>query len=167
MVRRNALIRRLASVETLGCVTVICSDKTGTLTRNEMTVTDIVTGSTHYRVTGAGYSPEGEFIVASPTRSLTADTSHSNNGKIDPANEPDLRLALTIGLWCNNARLERSSRNGKHFEIFGDPTEGALLVAARKAKLERNGRVSLVDELPFDSDRKLMSVMIDDSHELG
>ena len=156
MVRRNALIRRLASVETLGCVTVICSDKTGTLTRNEMTVTDIITGSTHYRVTGAGYSPEGEFI------SLT-DSLHRDNGKVVPENEPDLRLALTIGLWCNNARLERSSRNGKHFEIFGDPTEGALLVAARKANLERNGQVSLVNELPFDSDRKLMSVMVDDS----
>jgi Ca2+-transporting ATPase len=149
MVKRNALIRRLASVETLGSVTVICSDKTGTLTRNEMTVTEIVTGSQHYRVTGGGYAPEGEFMAES-------------SGRADPQTEPELALALKIGLWCNNSQLEPPDESDGRWRIVGDPTEGALTVAARKAGLERNSEHTLVHEIPFDSERKLMSTVVRD-----
>ncbi len=147
MVKRNALIRRLASVETLGSVTVICSDKTGTLTRNEMTVTEIVTASQHYRVTGSGYAPEGEFMSES-------------SGRADPQTEPELALALKIGLWCNDSQLEPPDESDGRWRIVGDPTEGALMVAAGKAGLKRNSGHTIVHEIPFDSHRKLMSAVV-------
>jgi P-type Ca2+ transporter type 2C len=147
MVKRNALIRRLASVETLGSVTVICSDKTGTLTRNEMTVTEIVTASENYRVTGSGYAPEGEFMAES-------------SGRVDPRTEPELLLALQVGLWCNNSQLEPPDESDGRWRIVGDPTEGALVVVAGKAGLKRNSAHTIVHEIPFDSQRKLMSAVV-------
>jgi Ca2+-transporting ATPase len=145
MVKRNALIRRLASVETLGAVTVICSDKTGTLTRNEMTVTEVVAGGRSYRVTGSGYTPEGEFLLP-------------NEEPVSPQADPDLAQALRIGLWCNNARLEPPEDEDPRWHVLGDPTEGALIVAAHKAGL-RKPDGEAINELPFDSKRKLMSVV--------
>ena len=145
MVKRNALIRRLASVETLGAVTVICSDKTGTLTRNEMTVTEIVTGAQHYEVTGSGYAPEGKFVAAD------GDSAEDDRG---------LALALGIGLWCNNSELEPPDEEEERWRVVGDPTEGALVVAARKAGLQRDSDHTVVHEIPFDSARKLMSVVV-------
>lgn len=155
MVKRNALVRKLPSVETLGSVTVICSDKTGTLTRNEMTVQEIQIGNARYRVSGTGYLPHGEFQRVSDDGHLT---SHESN---DAAKDVDLRLALTIGTWCNSARLVVSKRGGQDWQVIGDPTEGSLIVAARKAGIDRtisNKRV--LYELPFDSTRKAMSVAI-------
>ena len=135
MVKRNALIRRLASVETLGSVTVICSDKTGTLTRNEMTVTEIVTGTGRYRVTGTGYRPDGEFVAlaARPKEMI-------ESRPVSPRDDPDLAMTLTIGSWCNNARLEASSDHDERWRILGDPTEGALIVAAKKTPGPRKCR---------------------------
>ncbi len=146
MVKRNALIRHLASVETLGSVTVICSDKTGTLTRNEMTVTEIATATQHYFITGSGYAPEGEFMVDSVPANLPQD--------------PELALALKIGLWCNNSQLEPPNETDGRWRIVGDPTEGALIVAARKAGLGRDPADVIANEIPFDSERKLMSVVM-------
>ncbi len=151
MVKRHALIRRLASVETLGSVTVICSDKTGTLTRNEMTATEIVTASEHYRITGSGYVPEGEFL-----------------GNSGPAAQPlpaELARALQIGLWCNLSQLEPPDEKDGRWRIVGDPTEGALVVAARKAGLQRDPADVILHEIPFDSERKLMSIVVQDAHE--
>jgi Ca2+-transporting ATPase len=155
MVKRHALIRRLASVETLGSVTVICSDKTGTLTRNEMTVTEIVTGTRHYKVTGTGYAPRGEFVALAPEANRTVESR-----PVNLRDEPDLATALTIGIWCNNARLQAPGDQDEHWHIIGDPTEGALVVAAKKAGLERNSDRTVVHETPFDSQRKLMSVVV-------
>jgi P-type Ca2+ transporter type 2C len=153
MVKRNALIRRLSSVETLGSVTVICSDKTGTLTRNEMTVTEIFAGARHYRVTGTGYVPEGRFV--------RFNASHEGN-PVDPQNESVMTQALKIGLWCNNSQLKKSAQNNDGWQIVGDPTEAALVVAARKAGLKRDSDHSIVHEIPFASERKLMSVIVQD-----
>jgi Ca2+-transporting ATPase len=151
MVKRNALIRRLASVETLGAVTVICSDKTGTLTRNEMTVTEIVAGARRYRVTGSGYAPEGKFVTLN---------SSERNKPVDMQNEPALTMALRIGLWCNNSQLKAPTQNDERWQIVGDPTEGALVVAARKAGIRRDSDHTVVHEIPFDPERKLMSVVV-------
>ncbi|HEY4997608.1 MAG TPA: HAD-IC family P-type ATPase, partial [Usitatibacter sp.] len=140
MVKRNALIRRLASVETLGSVTVICSDKTGTLTRNEMTVTEIITATEHYRITGSGYMPEGEFM--------------GNSGPAVRPLEAALARALQVGLWCNNSQLAPPDENDGRWRIVGDPTEGALVVAARKAGLQRDPADVILHEIPFDSERK-------------
>ena len=152
MVKRNALIRRLASVETLGSVTVICSDKTGTLTRNEMTVTEVIAGGHHYRVSGNGYAPKGEFV---------RQNSRHEEKPVSPEVDPALIQALKIGLWCNNAQLQETASNGGLWEIVGDPTEGALVVLARKGGIQRDADHTVVHEIPFDSTRKLMSVVVE------
>jgi len=142
MVKRNALIRQLPAVETLGCTNMICSDKTGTLTKNEMTVREIYANSTLIKITGEGYTPKGEFI-------------HASSELLDTRN---IELLLKIGALCNDSRLNHNER----WEIFGDPTEGALLVSAeklglKKTNLEKN--FPRIDEIPFDSERKCMTTI--------
>jgi P-type Ca2+ transporter type 2C len=151
MARHNALIRRLPSVETLGAVTVICSDKTGTLTRNEMTAREIEAGGQLFEVTGGGYEPTGEFRRKSPEGATQP---------VRPREEPDLLQALTVGAWCSHAQISSAARSASKWELIGDPTEGALVVAAMKAgivTLDREQRIVL--EIPFSSDRKAMSVV--------
>ena len=150
MIKRHALIRKLPAVETLGCATVICSDKTGTLTQNEMTVVQGWTAGRRFRVTGEGYAPRGQF---------------SADGKLlDVRADPDAALLLHGALLCNDAKLEeRSDEAGKSsWQIIGDPTEGAMAVVAMKGGFER-GRLETalprVQEIPFDSDRKRMTTI--------
>ncbi len=138
MAKRNAIIRKLPAVETLGSATVICSDKTGTITRGEMTVQKIYT-DTVIEVTGSGYLPEGEF--------------YKDDVKIDSLQDAHLKQLLIVGMLCNNSHLEH---NGE-WRIIGDPTEGALLVAAKKANI--NEQYSRIVELPFDSERRLMTTL--------
>jgi Ca2+-transporting ATPase len=140
MVKRNALIRRLPAVETLGSTTVICSDKTGTLTKGEMTVLRVYAGESDYEVTGAGYEPSGEFL--------------QDNRGIDPAQDSTLYETLTAGLLCNNATLEKAEEG---YKILGDPTEGALLVSAAKAGLTQG--IRRLDEIPFESEHQLMATL--------
>jgi P-type Ca2+ transporter type 2C len=145
MVRRHVLIRKLPSVETLGCATVICSDKTGTLTKNEMTVRAVWTSRQAFEVTGTGYEPEGKFLA--------------EGGAVGPEHHPDLMKTLDAGVLCNNARLARE--NGR-LAVFGDPTEIAILSAAAKAGVWKSGReqdLEFVEEIPFDSDRKKMTIV--------
>ncbi|MCA9093035.1 MAG: cation-translocating P-type ATPase [Planctomycetaceae bacterium] len=146
--KRNALVRKLPSVETLGSVTVICSDKTGTLTRNEMTVREIVTGSKHYHLSGIGYAPHGEFRLDKASE------------PVSPADNPDLIQALTIASRCNSAAVH-PREDSDDWQVVGDPTEGALIVAALKAGIPPDPNShELVHEIPFDSDRKAMSVVL-------
>lgn len=154
MLRRNAIVRKLPSVETLGCTTYICTDKTGTLTQNKMTVTELFADGEAWEITGSGYEPKGEFL--------------QKGRKKDPLKEDALRRFLEASVLCNNAALssrhEGKSRTGD-WEIHGDPTEGALLVLAAKAglwkkDLEQSWKKEW--ELPFDSDRKRMSILYRD-----
>ena len=143
MSKRNALVRKMPAVETLGCTTVICSDKTGTLTKGEMTVRKIFTGGRAIEVTGAGYEPKGEF----------------KGSEIDIKNSKSLQLLLQGGLLCSDAVLEE--KEGK-WMIKGDPTEGALVVAAVKAGLhETEMRLEnpRIEEIPFSSERKRMTTI--------
>jgi Ca2+-transporting ATPase len=117
--KRNAIVRRLPAVETLGCTTVICSDKTGTLTKNEMTIRQIYTGGRQIEVGGVGYDPAGAFTI--------------NSQPLDPASDPTLKRMLMSGMLCNDANLVQT--NGA-WRIKGDPTEGAFVVAAAKAKFD-------------------------------
>jgi len=145
MARRNALMRKMPAVETLGCTTVICSDKTGTLTKGEMTVRKIFTGGSLIEVTGAGYAPQGEF---------------RGSDIINVGSQP-LQLLLQGGLLCSDAILEE--KDGKWF-IKGDPTEGALVVVAAKSGLHpRETRLEnpRIEEIPFSSDRKRMTTIHD------
>ncbi|MBP6086825.1 MAG: cation-translocating P-type ATPase [Pelolinea sp.] len=146
MVKRHALIRRLASVETLGSATVICSDKTGTLTQNAMTVTRIWVDGKEIEITGGGYSPEGEFRL--------------DGRKVDINEIKGVGTALWVGTLNNDAQLEEIKGDGaKQFRIVGDPTEGSILVAAAKAGVlasELNKAYPRVGEIPFDSERKRM-----------
>jgi Ca2+-transporting ATPase len=149
MVKRNAIIRKLPDVETLGCATIICSDKTGTLTQNKMQVTTLYfpSGST-ITVTGNGYEPVGEFY-------------NTANDKVDP-NDAHLQLLLRIGALCNDALLQQSENpeQGGEWNIAGDPTEGALVVLTAKAggwKTELETEYPRISEIPFDSERKRMS----------
>ncbi len=151
MARRNVIVRHLAAVETLGSANVIASDKTGTLTRNEMTVRTLVTASGAVVFSGTGYAPTGE---------LTREAG----GAIDGALRLEVDRALAIADRANNASLQ--SRDGR-WTIAGDPTEAALVVAARKAGLagaDLEARFARVAELPFSSERKLMSTVHRDEH---
>ncbi len=149
MVKRHSIIKKLHAVETLGSVTVICSDKTGTLTQNEMTVTKIYTNGKMYSVSGEGYRPSGEFTVEDAT--------------VEPGADAHLRKLLTIGVLCNDARLEETQGNKegeRGWRILGDPTEGALVVAAAKAGIlpeDLEKAMPRLQEIPFDSDRKRMT----------
>lgn len=145
MAKRRAIIRKLPAVETLGSTTVICSDKTGTLTENQMTVREVVAGGIAYPVSGNGYAPEGEI-------------GGRRLGNEAPP-EPALRETLLAAALCNDAGL---FKEGRHWQISGDPTEAALLVAARKAGLDEHTLLSLYprqDELPFDSARQYMATL--------
>ena len=149
MAKKNAIIRRLPEVETLGSTTVICTDKTGTLTTGEMTLREIRT----YRkieVTGAGYDPSGQFI--------------SQGAKLEPTEE-DLARILKIGVHANNSAIERA--NGG-WRVVGDPTEGALIVAAKKAGIldKIKDSSSRFIEYPFDSERMRMTT-VDEVHKEG
>ena len=136
--RVKALVRKLPAVETLGSATVICSDKTGTLTCNEMNVREIYAGGQAYRLSAEGrFTREGELVNAEQIK--------------------DLALSLRIGLLCNNSRLQRGSKN----MLLGDPTEVALLVSAQKAGLSDKG-YSRLGEIPFESARRVMSVLAED-----
>ena len=149
MARRNALIRKLPSVETLGSVTVICSDKTGTLTRNEMTVREIYAGDHFYRLMDKRF-------VEQPS---TSDTNHLQSHSDRRA---ALDLLLRIAANCNNAEIQ-FGEHGKIAQIVGEPTESALLVAAAHEHIHVKLRDrKIVDEIPFDSDRKMMSIMLAD-----
>jgi P-type Ca2+ transporter type 2C len=145
MVRRHCLIRKLPSVETLGCTSVICTDKTGTLTKNEMTVQVAYQAGEYFTITGIGYEPSGDFL--------------HDEKKILPAEYPGLIRLLTGSVLCNGARL---TRDGAGYHIVGDPTEGALLTAAAKAGLHKQAleaEYPFFEELPFDSDRKQMTIV--------
>lgn len=147
MSKRNALVHRLPSVETLGCTTVICTDKTGTLTQNEMSVRSIWVNNTFVDVIGTGYNPDGNFEV--------------NHITINPKDISELLIALKIGVLCNNAELHQTHNHLKNWSIAGDPTEGALLAVAGKANLfkqDLENKNPLLSEIPFDSDRKRMSM---------
>jgi magnesium-transporting ATPase (P-type) len=149
MVRRHALIRKLPAVETLGSVTTICSDKTGTLTQNKMVVQQVQTLETVYRVTGEGYAPNGDILPEGHPR-------HQE----PPAITPTLEALLMACALCNDARLQRQ---GDVWMILGDPTEGALLALAGKAGITQaklQQRCDRVAEVPFTSERKRMSVVI-------
>jgi len=150
MIRRNALIRRLSSVETLGSATVIGSDKTGTLTQNAMTVTSVWVDGRRVEISGAGYTPHGEFSL---------------KGKpLDLSKHDGIFSALWLGALNNDALLEPSGESGKQasYRVVGDPTEAAMLVAAAKADaayIQLRERYPRVQEIPFDSDRKRMTTI--------
>lgn len=156
MARRQAIIRKLPAVEILGCATVICSDKTGTLTQNQMTVRELWVDNKLYQVTGTGYIPQGAFYVGG--RQVEVDQG--------------LKALLTAAALCNNATLKRngltikgwlrSRRGSPSWTVNGDPTEGALLVAAAKAGLWREHlerKAKRLKEFPFEPERKRMSVI--------
>ena len=150
MAKRNAIVRHLAAVETLGSATVIASDKTGTLTKNEMTVRRVVTASGRVSISGTGYAPEGEV-------------QRDGGGAIDGALRFEFTRALAAADRANNAVLQE--RDGR-WTVQGDPTEGALIVAARKAGLEAealDARFARIAEVPFSSERKLMSTIHSDA----
>lgn len=151
MTERNAIVKRLLAVETLGCVDTICSDKTGTLTQNEMTVTRLYTPGESYQVSGIGYSFEGDIVQdnTSEPLELSIDDNMSDNS---------LKMLLITACLCNEAVVSKNEEDEN--KIIGDPTEGALIVAAAKAGLDRNELKSIyprVADWPFDSDRKMMT----------
>jgi Ca2+-transporting ATPase len=150
MVKHHALIRKLPAVETLGCATVVCSDKTGTLTQNQMTVVQGWAGDKRFRITGEGYNPIGQFFVDGKPSDLRTD--------------PDATVLLHGAVLCNDAKLEeRSDTAGtRSWQMVGDPTEGAMVVAAAKCGFRRGDMeqaLPRVQEIPFDSERKRMTTI--------
>jgi P-type Ca2+ transporter type 2C len=148
MSKRNALVKKLSSVETLGSTTVICTDKTGTLTQNEMTVSHLWLAEKEFKVTGVGYSPEGNIL---------------NDGKkIMATDDADMKLLLTAAALCSNARLLPPNEESARYTVLGDPTEACLGVAAAKAGIDVKRQAELTPrlrELPFESRRKRMATV--------
>jgi len=152
MVRRKALIRKLPAVETLGSVSTICSDKTGTLTQNKMVVQRVETVSDSFRVTGEGYAPTGEF--------------HREHQHVPVDQYPDLQTMLVACVLCNDAILQHENNE---WRILGDPTEGALIVLAGKGGVDHeplSRKMPRKQEFPFSSERKRMSVICENNPEL-
>ncbi|WDF03826.1 MULTISPECIES: cation-translocating P-type ATPase [Shouchella] len=156
MIKRRGIVRKLPAVETLGCASVICSDKTGTLTQNKMTVKELWTASEYVTVTGNGFETEGQF--------------KEQESIVVPNKKPNLSRLLTYGVLCNNAALVekevREKRKKKTTLVLdGDPTEGALLISALKAGYSQAGleeQFKRIQEFPFDSGRKMMTVIVKD-----
>jgi magnesium-transporting ATPase (P-type) len=145
MAKRNAIIRKLPAVETLGGTTVICSDKTGTLTRNQMTVQEVYAGGDLYRVSGAGYAPKGSLTLGGE--------------EVFPRRSPALQECLVAGLLCNDAVLVKVEED---WQVEGDPTEGALVVSALKAGLQREQlavEFPRIDAIPFESQHQYMATL--------
>lgn len=138
LLKRNSIVKRLAAVEGLGSTTVICADKTGTMTTNEMTVRKVWVSGKTIEITGVGFEPKGEFLL--------------NKKPIDPQKEGSLNLLLKISCDCNDSELK-----GPEWSVIGDPTEGALKVLAMKGGVDKNS--SRVDEIPFSSERKMMTTI--------
>ncbi|MCD8502474.1 MAG: calcium-translocating P-type ATPase, SERCA-type [Bacillaceae bacterium] len=157
MIKRKAIVRKLPAVETLGCASVICSDKTGTLTQNKMTVTHLWAGGQTWNVTGTGYEPSGEY--------------YKEKKRITVENEKMLQQLLAFGALCNNAQIVSKetkegllSKKKNTFTIDGDPTEGALIVSAEKAGISKEqlmNQYKVIQEFPFDSQRKMMSIIVE------
>jgi len=148
MAKRNALVKRLSAVETLGCTTVICTDKTGTLTQNEMTVSDLWMIDRQFKVTGVGYSPEGQIL--------------NGDKAVGKDEDSELRMLLVCGGLCNNSRLIAPDDSSPRWTVLGDPTEACMLVAAQKAGIDLSSELRdmpRVRELPFESNRKRMSTI--------
>lgn len=149
MATNNAIVRRLPAVETLGSVTVICSDKTGTLTKNEMTAVKIITRDSLVKVTGAGYQPSGDFLI--------------NESKINPLDYEDIKDILQAAALCNDARIIENANH--EWEIVGDPTEGALLTLAEKALKNSDNNLTnwkRLDQIPFESENRFMATLNQD-----
>lgn len=151
MAERNAIVKRLLAVETLGCVDTICSDKTGTLTQNEMTVTSIYTPDQSYQVSGIGYDFNGDVVPSGQSEAIDLRGDDNKSHK-------SLNMLLTTACLCNEAVVSKNENDENM--IIGDPTEGALLVTAAKAGLDRvelQSKYPRVADWPFDSDRKMMT----------
>ncbi|WP_017662834.1 cation-transporting P-type ATPase [Baaleninema simplex] len=152
MAKRHAIIRKLPAVEALGSATVICSDKTGTLTENQMTVQAIYAGGQHYRVSGGGYSPKGEI-----TRIDNGSEVALDEAELPPA----LAQCLMAGVLCNDSQLQQTEAG---WSVVGDPTEGALITAAEKAELSQAGLAAAtprMDAIPFESEYQYMATLHD------
>lgn len=148
MAKRHALVKKLSAVETLGCTTVICTDKTGTLTQNEMTVRNLWVGGRKLAVSGAGYAPEGQIL--------------EGDAVLDMVHDQDVRQTLLAASLCNNSRLLAPTPESARWTVLGDPTEAALLVAARKAGIDLKAELQTLPrmrELPFESRRKRMTTI--------
>jgi cation-transporting ATPase F len=149
MARRNTIVRKLPAVETLGSTSIICSDKTGTLTQNQMTVEKIFAGDMLYDVSGVGYAPQGEFTL--------------NGTMVLPEGSSSLKECLIAGILCNDSNLVNS---GDGWKIEGDPTEGALITSARKATISRESlaiKLPRVDSIPFESLYQYMATLHKDA----
>ena len=147
MARQSAIVRRLPAVETLGSVTVICADKTGTLTQNRMTAVHLVLADRELQVQGVGDQPVGDFVHA--------------GAPIDPAHAPDLLALARCALLCNDARMVQDASG--QWQLVGDPTEGALMALAHKAGVQHEARVQhalRLDEIPFDAQHRFMVVLV-------
>ena len=146
MARKNAIVRRLPAVETLGSVTVICSDKTGTLTKNEMTAVQVMLPCQTLAVSGSGYTPEGGF--------------HRDGQAVEAAQDEALQTLARCALLCNDARLQQHTQTG--WQLVGDPTEGALLTLAHKAGLDPSEAAAAtprIDSIPFESEHRFMATL--------
>ena len=164
MAMHNAIVKKLHSVETLGSASVICSDKTGTLTRNEMTVERVVTPSGEVQLTGTGYAPEGRMVV---------DPQTMEHAQIRGIIESEAVATLAVGALANDGELRESAASAGNaenvtWEAVGDPTEVSLIVAARKVKANRKyANYERVGEIPFTSERKRMSIVAQDNADAG